>query len=439
MGYLLIFLLVQAFEPERFFGGDIVWDLLSLSLLIIGCIHYSPLRFGKFRYFSVRNKRGFLLFYLFLLLLIISLWRTSSFLNSELSVVKNTLSIVLIPVYLYCLYLYKHKDSDSFEEKLFFVLIHALGIFCAVNLIAFALNPTFGDGNAAIFSLLGINSTKVVFPLYPYSHTNFVGSFGGFLVVLSLGYIQNVKNLSSTKKMTLWIYLMVGMVVTIMGDSRGTVFGVVFAVFILYFFIKIKKYRLLKYSVLVVPISHVLFIFTLQFAANSSFGSEISRGKNDLATGNSRKFIYMAANLELARFKPIHMIGYGEYGIYGAGLTKYYMNKFGYETKEKKLISSVAHNTSLQAIFDIGYIGLFVYLLLLFVFFSQSQILFEKGKLHFMLPVYFLLYHIITGVSETRFGNYSPFQNFLFIMVAFIVINSYNNYLVKQDPKTQII
>lgn len=438
MGYLFAFLLIQVFEPERFFGGGNLWDILSMGLLVIGCFHYSPLKFGKFHYIPVKNVKGFFYFFSFLLLMIISLWRTSSFLNSDLSVIKNTLSIVLLPLYLYCLYLYKARNSELFEERLFFVLIHALGIYCTINLLAFILNPTFGGGTSTMFTLLGINSTKVVFPLYPNSHSNLVGSTGGFLVVLCLGYIQNVKSLSQKDKRTLYVYLFSGIVVTIMGDSRGTVFGILFTVLSLYFFIKIKKYKLLKYSVLLVPVSHVLFIFTLQFAANSAVGSEIARGKNDLATGNSRKFIYMAANRELADFKPLHMVGYGEYGIYGAGLTKYYMSNFGYTSKESRLISSVAHNTSLQAIFDIGYIGLIIYLLLLFTFFSQSQTLFEKGYLHFMLATYFLLYLIITGVSETRFGNYSPFQNFLFIIVAFIAINSYNNYLVKQTTKKEL-
>lgn len=434
MGYLFVFLLIQAFEPERFFPGGSFWDFLAIALLIIGSFHYFPVRAGMLHYFSFRNVRGFLIFSLFLLIFIISLFRTSSFLNTDLTFFKNAITLVLLPVFLYCYYQYKEKKGELSELSIFLTIVHALGFFCFVNLISWILNPSFGDGAATTFSMLGINTKSIVFPMYPRVHPNSVGALGGFLLVLAVGFYRHVENLKPGQRFLMIAYIFIGFIIILMGDSRGTLAGALFTVICLYFFMKAKKYSYLKYTVLLLPFSHVLFILTLQFAAGTSVASSISTGSSsDLATGNSRKFIYMAANNELADFKPVHMVGFGEYGIYGAGLTKYYMNKFGYESKEQRLLSSVAHNSALQAVFDIGYIGLVVYLLLLFLFFSQSQQLYESGFSNFILVSYFLVYNIITGISETHFGNYYAFQNFLFIILAFYVINAYNVYLVKKE------
>lgn len=434
MGYLFFFLLIQSFEPERFFGGGSLWDFLSIGLLVTGIFKYFPVRFGKLHYFTFKNTRGFMLFSLFLVVFIISLFRTSSFLNTDLSFFKNAIMLVLLPIFIYCYYQYKEKKGKLSETGIFLTIIHALGIFCFVNLLTFILNPSFGSGAATTFSMLGINTKSVVFPMYPNVHPNSVGALGGFLLVLSVGYYRHVKDLSVRNRFILIAYCIVGFIVILMGDSRGTLAGALLTLVCLYFFMKAKKYRLLKYSVLLLPFSHVLFIITLQFAAGTSLASGVSTGSaSDLATGNSRKFIYMAANNELAEFKPVHLIGYGEYGIYGAGLTRYYMNKFGYESKEQRLLSSVAHNSALQAVFDIGYFGLAIYLLLIFIFFSQSHHLYDSGYSVFILVSYFLVYNIITGISETHFGNYYSFQNFLFIILAFYVINAFNINLVKKE------
>jgi O-antigen ligase len=142
----------------------------------------------------------------------------------------------------------------------------------------------------------------------------------------------------------------------------------------------------------------------------------------------------MAANNELADFKPIHMIGYGEYGPYGAGLTKQYMEeKFLMETEQEKLLSSITHNTALQVIFDIGYIGLAIYLLLLSTLFSQIYILYKKNKTAVLTISYLMLYIVLMGTSETFYGNYAPFRNYLFIIITSFVFITYNAYLYKKQ------
>jgi hypothetical protein len=437
MIFLIIFLLVNIFEPETFFGSGIIWDLVSIVSLLAGCVYYLPLQYGRISYTPIINTRGFLLFTLFLLLLIISFWRTHNFLNTQFSFIKNSFTIALIPLFIYFLYQKKAVKTENFEKEFLKAVIHILGIFCFVNFIAFVLEPTYANVAATTFRFIGVSTKKMIFPLYPDTHPASIGSLGGFLVVLSAAYLKHVKARELKDKLLLISYIIIGLIIILMSDSRANLFTAVISVFGMYALFSFNKLSLIKYSVWLLPFSNLLFISVLQVTANTSFMSQISRSSSaDIATGNSRAFIYMAANKELSDFKPEHIVGFGEYGPYGIGLTKYYMeDKFGYETKEQKLISSVTHNTALQVIFDIGYLGLVIYLLLLFAVFSQSITLFNKGKPAMILISYLLAYMVINGTSATYYGNYHPFQNYLFIILAFFVFMSSNARQIecKQD------
>jgi O-antigen ligase len=107
--------------------------------------------------------------------------------------------------------------------------------------------------------------------------------------------------------------------------------------------------------------------------------------------------------------------------------------KFLMESEAEKLISSITHNTALQLIFDIGYIGLAVYMLLLLALFSHVYKLYKKRSPSLMAISYLIVYIILMGTSETFYGNYIPFRNYLFIVLTFFVIVTYNAYLYKRQ------
>lgn len=432
MIFLIIFLLVNVFEPARFFGSDLVWELVSLGSLLGGCIYYLPLRNGKLFYTPIFNTRGVLVFVAFILLLIISFWRTHSFLDSQFSVFKKSLIITLLPVFIYLLYQKKTEEGEGFEQVFLKTIIHVLGIFCFANFLAFVISPTYGAGAATTFQFIGITTKKLIYTLYPHTHPARIGSLGGFLVVLSAAYLRHVKAKDFKEKAIMILYIGIGFFIILISDSRANLFTAILCIVGMYALIRFNKLNVLKYAVWVVPFSSFIFIAILQISANTSFMSNISRGNSsDIATGNSRAFIYKAANKELGDFKPIHVVGFGEYGPYGAGITKYYMEaKFGYKSKEQKLISSVTHNTALQVIFDIGYIGLLVYMFLLFSIFSQSISMFKNGKTALILVCYILGYMVINGTSGTYYGHYNAFQNYLFVILAFFVILVLNKHLI---------
>jgi hypothetical protein len=310
-----------------------------------------------------------------------------------------------------------------------------LGIYCLANIIAFIVKPTYDTSAATTLRFIGINTRQILFPLNPNIHPGIIGALGGYLFVLSASYLKHIKNNSSWVNRRLYLYIISGIVTVLMSDSRTILFSAVLCVAGLFIITSINKLSLLKYLIWVIPFSNIIFMSAMQYTASTSIASSISRNNNnDIATGNSRKFIYMAANRELADFKPIHMIGFGEYGPYAAGLTKYYMaDKFYKESKKETLISSVTHNTALQVIFDIGYIGLAIYLLFLFTLFSQLGKMSKAGQTSILPLAYIMTYIMILGTSETYFGNYTLIHNYLFFLLTFFIVISYNNYLNKKQ------
>jgi hypothetical protein len=435
MQFFFIFLCITIFDPSRFFGNDKLWDAMSILTLSLGCIRYFPVRSAKIYYTPILNTKGFILFLMLLLLFIISLFRTHSFLITSLSIVKNSTTVCLIPIFLYLFYQYESQNDNFSEKKFIMLIIDVLGIYCLANIIAFIVKPTYDTSAATTLRFIGINTRQILFPLNPNIHPGIIGALGGYLFVLSASYLKHIKNNSSWVNRRLYLYIISGIVTVLMSDSRTILFSAVLCVAGLFIITSINKLSLLKYLIWVIPFSNIIFMSAMQYTASTSIASSISRNNNnDIATGNSRKFIYMAANRELADFKPIHMIGFGEYGPYAAGLTKYYMaDKFYKESKKETLISSVTHNTALQVIFDIGYIGLAIYLLFLFTLFSQLGKMSKAGQTSILPLAYIMTYIMILGTSETYFGNYTLIHNYLFFLLTFFIVISYNNYLNKKQ------
>jgi O-antigen ligase len=435
MPFLFIFLLITVLDPGGFFGSDKVWDAVSIIALFAGCIRYFPIRNSKIFYIPIFNVKGILLFTLFLALMIISLFRTHSFLNSDFTILKNTTILVLLPIFLYLCYQYESYKDEFFERKMVIMIINVLGIFVLVNIISFILNPTFSTESATTFRFIGINTKRIVFPLNPDVHPNTFGTLGGYLLVMSVAFLKHVSDIVPKLRTRLYVYAVSGIIVILMSDSRGILFSAILCLAVMFMLHSFNKLNIIKYAVWLIPFSNIIFMSFLEYTASTSAASSLSRNNgSDIATGNSRKFIYMAANNELADFKPIHMIGFGEYGPYGAGLTKYYMEeKFLMESEAEKLISSITHNTALQLIFDIGYIGLAVYMLLLLTLFSHVYKLYKKRSPSLMAISYLIVYIILMGTSETFYGNYIPFRNYLFIVLTFFVIITYNAYLYRKQ------
>ena len=423
MSYLVIFFLMKALRPDGFGVDTPLWETVNLLVLVIGCLHYVPIRFLKLYYTPLKNP-AFVWFFAFVLLFLVSLWRSNDFVSSGVGIFKDTVTLLLLLLFLYLYQQHRFRRELSFSRPIIVGLVHVLGIFCLMNLVSIVINPMFGSGDFTTLSLFGLQGKRIVFSMYPDAHAVFVGIMGGYLLVMNVD--RSLLGTTLMARVMRWVYLATGLIVVLISDSRSMLFSALLSVLVVILLRVTHKLTLAKYAVWLLPFSHILFLLSLQFAAGFSMMQSISRDSSDLATGNSRKFIYQAATNELSDFKPIHLIGYGEYGTYAAGLTRYYMKLFGYTDEEQILNSSVAHNTALQVIFDIGYLGLLMYLLLIFSAMAYAYKLYQAGYQEYLALLYFFLFNIVMGVATTRYGNYHEAANQLFIAFCFITFNTYN-------------
>lgn len=439
MIYIFLFLLTAILDGDNLLGGYKIIDLMGIGILLMGFVKYFPIRRARLHYTPVINIVSFSIFIIFYLMVIISFWRTHNFMISNMNIAKISLVTILFPVVMYLAFQKEVQKDSSIPQKMVLLILHVMALFCFVNIVYTFANPIYGDVNSALLKAVGISQKKYKFSLYETVHPNTIGSLGGMLMVLSAGCIFHFR-FEKFKEKALYIgYALIGFVVAVLGDSRGTLFGALACIAILYTFVKTKQYPFLKYLVFLFPFSHMIFLAIVGNIAESDAADSISRDSKDLSTGNSRKFIYETANRELADFKPIHFVGFGEYGIYGAGLTMYYIEKFGELLPSEQVTISVAHNSAVQAIFDTGYLGIFFYVMLMFVVFQKSQKLYKRGHDPFILITFFLMYYMITGMSETYFGRYAKFQYFMLLYLSFTVLLSFNyeRYLKNFGKKTQ--
>ena len=415
---------MKALRPDGFGMDTNLWETLNLLVLVVGCLRYLPVRSLTLYYTPLRQWQNFFWFFAFVGLFIISIWRTNDFVSSGLGVAKDTITLVLLItlVYLYQQDLFRRKQNVS--QTILLALVHAIGIFCILNVIAVVAHPIFGREDATTLSIIGVHIKRVMFTMYPDVHPNYVGMMGGFLFVMS--YERALFPSTSRGKLVRWVYVAAGLAVVLICDSRSNLAAAVLSVLAVTWLSRTKSLPLAKYSAWLVPFSSVLFIASLQFLATFSVVQSISRGENDLATGNSRQFIYQAAANELSDFDPIHLVGYGEYGPYGSGITRHYMSHFGDKDKEGTLNASVSHNTGLQVIFDMGYVGLVAFLMLLFLAMNCAIKLYQKGYREYLALLSYFLFNIIAGFTTTRFGNYHEVGHQLFVAFCFIIFSVYN-------------
>lgn len=430
MTYLILFFLMKALRSDSFGLGTNLWETTNLLVLVLGCVHYLPIRHLKLYYVPVRNSQSLFWFFGFVFLFLVSLWRTHDFVSSGVGTVKDTITLLLLLLFLYLFQQHRLRRGLSFSRPLIAGLVHALGLFCLINLVFAILNPMYGSSSFTTLALLGLQGKRILFSMYPETHPTYVGLAGSYLAMMSLD--RTLLGTTRFATVTRWVYLAAGLIVVLISDSRGMLFATLLAALIVAALQATDRLSWAKYAVWVLPFSHVFFLVSLRFAAEFSAVQSMSRGDSDLATGNSRQFIYQTATNELSDFDPIHVVGFGEYGTYGAGLTRYYMDKFGYEKEEEILISSVAHNTALQVIFDMGYLGLLVYIILIFTVMNYACRLYQAGYHEYIALLYFFVFNIIAGLSETRYGNYHQVAHQLFVALCFLTLTTYNYHLAKQ-------
>ena len=311
------------------------------------------------------------------------------------------------------------SDNQSMLSRIRRAVFYALGVYILVNLVIYFSGVGFQadtkyliDYPAQMLSTVGLNIYRVLFPMA--EGINAFGIVSG-LGLVTLGPFVFSKDKSKTK----WIarLLAIGSFLAILlTDSRGALFFSVLVILIVFlpsrFFVWA---RWLPFAISVIPIIIVLLGPT-QFAQTLSW---LTRPTNDIdviraplttdpncsnllveANGflSNRPVIWTVVMDEFRPFQLIDLVGYGYRGQTVSGISDEYSCLFQ-SYAIPKLAS--AHNNWLQAIVDIGYLGLVAMIILLFALVIKTASLLKfTGELEYKSMIACLLYIVATGSLE---------------------------------------
>lgn len=318
-------------------------------------------------------------------------------------------------------------SSWSIEKKVNRLIILPFLCFFCLNILFWLLeissSTTFeiNAGNVLFLSKVGINIKRVQF-LFGYGINSFAATVGAFFAwsIFSLSKKVYVKTNS--------LLLIVTLLILILSDSRGALLFPVFAIILFYVFNYFKIANYIQFTPIFIFLGPLVLFLSLQILVQFSFADSLMRSDNDLQTGNSRLIIWFFALDEFLNFKLWHLVGYGQYGHYGSGVSESWASLFAnYSESDSSLTHP--HNSLFAILFDYGYLGL-----LLFILFSINLLkkvyLYRKSSFYLFgfLSVFFL-YAVLIGTTESFLSTY---YNNVVVCFIFLSIVSQKIYIVNE-------
>jgi O-antigen ligase len=204
---------------------------------------------------------------------------------------------------------------------------------------------------AQILGLLGIGGLRVQFPL-----ANSINNFG---VVAATGLAASVVLWFQVRDVSRMMLVPVGaacLAGLLLGDSRGS-----FVIAVVVTIAALVTYRIFRFAwaiALLIPMSPLIVIAVLKLMAGAS--SLLSRNPGDLASASGRVFIWQGAERAIEFLSLESLIGFGAGGQITSGASINYAYMFPPAIGA----SAPAHNVALQMLFDLGYVGLGLFVLL---------------------------------------------------------------------------
>ncbi|MEM6807206.1 MAG: O-antigen ligase family protein, partial [Bacteroidota bacterium] len=216
----------------------------------------------------------------------------------------------------------------------------------------------------------------------------------------------------------------------LLADSRGTFLMVFFAGVLTVLAFHFRMSGFLRVFVITVPVLPFLFVSMMSVVGTSDAAAEMSRTGNadNVATMSARTIIWEECMKEVTKPKPIHLVGWGEHGESPAGVAARYGPLFGSVYPEGYTLI-VTHNLFFQLFFDVGYIGMFIFLGALLLAMNNGLFLYKRGYRIGLVYVALILYYVLSGILESNFGNHNRSYNEVLMMTVIAVIALKNEYI----------
>jgi O-antigen ligase len=399
--------------------------IFSYIILLLNLIEISSSLIGRllplsFLLFSTIFNRVFIrptfknyTFYLLILILIIGLARSN---YPNISIASKIYNIILLLLFSYNTnaIILKNKEK-KFYRLLSLILLLPFTFYFLINLISWLIGfnievgtEVTGAGEAFLLSKFGIYMRRVEFPF-----SGGINSFAALAgVFFSFTTFLLIKKQNFIFNLFLWTLCFL---ILLLSDSRGALFFPFIAVLLFFTFQKIHFLYLIRYFPLLTVIGPIIIFITLQVLADFNFFESLSRNDSDLLTGNSRLIIWLIALQEFINFKLIHLVGYGQLGHYGSGASLEWGELFeNYSSMDSSLTHP--HNSLFAILFDYGYIGLIIYLLIMIKMTSLYSFN-NNNEVFVPLIIIFVFYSTIIGMTESFFSSYSTNVHYCFISI----------------------
>jgi O-antigen ligase len=425
--YLAFVLLVTEY------GGSAYSTLLNfVTLGLLGTYFAYKQRFISKVVFQYRSPL-FALSGLFLLLILTSQLRTN---NREIGPLMNAFRIIKLILFSLNSFGFFNDAAGQIRKKkgaldsLSISLLVAPFLFIAFNLFLYFFAAVDVLGNAAkatsvgesvlLSSLFGWHIERVNFPLV--TGINSFGSFAGAFTLTAL--LAALKLNTYRNKGIAVMFCALGLTCLALIDTRSALAIILVVLLLLVAPLYGSKISFLKYTVVLGSVVPILVFLNMDWFNGNLFLEGFSRGDGDLKTGNNRVFIWISCVAEIARFKWEHLIGFGEYGQTGSGVSNGWANIFELFANANLITT---HNLVLQSFFDTGYVGVLIYVLLFFKLFNTLNRQYKSsGDSRLLLPVGFLCFFILVGGTEAPQTHYATLHYLVFVIV-------YVNYLAYRD------
>jgi hypothetical protein len=409
--------LVLSFIPFNGIFGTNLFQIFLLVYFINGIALFSYRNKFKLKL----NKKLTLIFCLVLIVNLISILRTNITGSSVLINVSKCIYLIVFTIFVVA-FLNKYSRKRNLEVYFWNIGVNPMIVYGVLNLLMVLFDVQFKElykvnlGKSVFLSYLNLDVERVNFPLT--QGINTFASVFSFIFTTSLLFIFFLK----TRGFKIYFALVTSLIILFLCDSRVLIIA---PVFITVLFVVLKNNKFFSYAPFLIPLGPILLWALLIFYKDNSLLNLISRSSSELETGNSRFIIWSYCLNEFSFFKFIHLFGYGQYGHFGSGVSRLWVDIFSNSFKSPEL--NTPHNSFLSLLFDIGYFGVIIYVLF---FYTIIKVIISKinyNKFYYSFLGYFLLL-IFTGITESNLGIYNllNFYQLIVLSLCFIVLYSNN-------------
>ena len=314
---------------------------------------------------ALRPRGHALLFGLLLLLLFASFVRAAQVGTFDYEVAAyHTIKWSSVLVLLFVTVLEGERRGES--APLLRAVTMAFLLYAGVNLLLYlagvqndALNAQYLAARepGLMFRLLGLDVTRVPLPLSGGINT------AGLQVASGLALGAGLVRVGVDRGTRRWALVLAvsSLLCILIADSRGGMLGALAGAGAVFAPRALKRQA--KWLAWAVPALPLLLIFVLGALSNEPWLGGLSRaGASSVGALSGRPLIWGSILVFLSTFQPVQLVGYGAMGQIGSGVSARYAVLFA--TDYASPLDAGAHNSILQAILDVGYIGAAIQLLL---------------------------------------------------------------------------